>query len=133
MSIVSRWVIRQEHTVGPDDREVDGFLRGDVVERWISDACTAYLERCLVLQTLREQSGLEYRARPRAVADSTRLGQPAAVIVTAGTTEVRPTSFTIALRLRPTTGTGDVVNALWVMGLEDAETGEMCELGDDVR
>ena len=56
------------------------------------------------------------------------------MVVGAGATEIRPTSFTIAFRLRPTDGDGDdAINAACEVSLEDPETGEARELGNDIR
>ena len=56
------------------------------------------------------------------------------MIVGVGATEIRPTSFTIALRLRPTGGDGDAaINAVYEVSLEDPQTGEARELGNDIR
>jgi acyl-CoA thioesterase FadM len=56
------------------------------------------------------------------------------VIVTASTTEVRPSSFTIAVRIRPLGGDHDVAaNVSCVVHLEDRATGNAYELGKDIR
>jgi len=86
------------------------------------------------LRELQARSGLELRARVHHAPAPEQFGQPAEVIVGAGATEIRPTSFTIALRLRPTGGDGDAaVNVAYEVSLEDPQTGEACELGTDVR
>lgn len=132
--IVSRWVVLQEHAVRADDRDADGDVLDEVVERWIDEACTAYLDRCRTLHAVSDRGGLALRRRIGAVPPGARLARPAAVAVSAGAREVRPGSFTIAVRLRATGGTTDVaVNAACVVSLEDPATGETRELGEAVR
>jgi acyl-CoA thioesterase FadM len=61
-------------------------------------------------------------------------GRPATVVVSAGVTEVFPTAFTMAFRVRSYGQVGDnVVNATCRVALENPDTGTPCELGDDVR
>jgi acyl-CoA thioesterase FadM len=56
------------------------------------------------------------------------------VAVSAGVREVWPSSFAIAVRLRPLDGDRDTpVNASCVMALVDPAGGEPRELGDEVR
>jgi acyl-CoA thioesterase FadM len=134
MSFASRWVVLREFAVGPDDLDPDGVVRADAVERWMDETRAAYLERCPVLRELQERSGLELRARVHQAPAPERFGRPTDVIVGAGATEIRPTSFTIALRLQPTGGDGGAaVNAAYELSLEDPETGEARELGNDIR
>ena len=134
MSFASRWVVFREFAVGPDDFDSDGVVRAATVERWMDETRAAYLERCVVLRELQERSGLELRARVHQAPAPERFGQPTELIVGAGATEIRPTSFTIALRLRPTGGDVDAaVNAAYEVSLEDPQTGEARELGTDIR
>ena len=134
MSFASKWVVRRKYSVDPDDLDSDGVVRAEVVERWIADTRSAYLEHCVALRELEDRAGLELRARIHEAPAPERFGQPTAVIVGAGATEIRPTSFTIAFRLQPTDGDGDdAVNAACEVSLEDPETGDAYELGDGVR
>jgi hypothetical protein len=94
---VSRWVVAREHRVEPDDLDAAGDVRGEALEGWISGACDAYLERCAVLRDIGTQAGLTVRSRITTLPDAAGLGRPATVVVSAGATEVRPRSFTIAL------------------------------------
>ncbi|MDQ1511180.1 MAG: hypothetical protein QOG50_3024 [Actinomycetota bacterium] len=120
--------------MGPDDLDSHGVVRAEAVERWIAETRSAYLERCAGLRELQDRSGLELRARIHQAPAPERFGQPTAVIVGAGATEIRPTSFTIAFRLRPTDGDGDdAINATCEVSLEDPATGDACELGNGVR
>jgi acyl-CoA thioesterase FadM len=87
-----------------------------------------------VFGELQERSGLELRARTHQAPAPERFGRPTEVIVGAGATEIRPTSFTIAFRLRPTDGDGDdAINAACEVSLEDPATGEPIEFGSEVR
>jgi len=135
-SIVSRWVVRREHAVTDVDLELgdQGVLRDDAIERWIADARDAYLERCNVVQTMIEDSNLVLRTRAVEPLSGAQFGRPSTVVVSAGVTELFPTAFVMAFRVRSYGQVGDiVVNATCRVSLEDRATGEPCELGDDVR
>jgi hypothetical protein len=134
MSFASRWVVLRTFAVGPDDLDDRRVVRAEAVERWMAETRSAYLERCVVFRGLQDGAGLQLRARVHDAPAPERFGQPTAVIVGAGATEIRPTSFTISFRLRPTDGDGDdSINAACEVSLEDPETGEALELGDDIR
>src|SRR5438128_998436 len=134
MSFASRWVVVRKFSVGPDDLDARGAVRAEAVDRWLAETRDAYLEKCVVLRELRERSRSELRARLHDAPELARFGRPTAVIVGAGATEIRPTSFTIAFRLRPIDGDGDdAINAACEVSLEYPETGEPIELGNDIR
>jgi acyl-CoA thioesterase FadM len=134
MSFASKWVVLRKFAVAPGDLDSDGVVRAEAVERWLAETRTAYLEHCIVFCELQERSGLELRARIHSAPAAERFGTPTAIIVGAGATEIRPTSFTIAFRLRPIDGDGDdAINAACEVSLEDAETGEAHELGNEIR
>jgi acyl-CoA thioesterase FadM len=129
---VSRWTVLEEHPV--DGRDVDpaGSLHEQVVRRWADDAVSAYLTRCKVLEEMRQRSGLVMRRYLRPPSGPLT-GRPAAVVVTASATEVMPTSFTIALRLRPLGGMHeDAVGASCVIHLED-DAGKKVPLAREIR
>jgi hypothetical protein len=131
--IVSRWVVLREHAVGSDDVDAGGDVRDDVVARWVDDACAAYLDRCRGIREVQERDGLVLRTRVGALPPGARLGRPSAVAVSAGAREVRPSSFTIAIRVRAAGVETDVaVNVACVVSLEDPETGEARDLGAEV-
>jgi len=87
-----------------------------------------------VLDEMRVRDRLVLRAQVGALPPGARLGRPSAVAVSAGAREIRPSSFTIAVRLRASGSTTEVaVNVACVVSLEDPATGETRELGDDIR
>jgi acyl-CoA thioesterase FadM len=133
-SFVSRWVVSQRHEVAATDLDGGGFVRDDVIAGWIAEARVAYLDRCRALRELQEQRGSVLRWRDGGLPSGERLGRTDTVVVSAGATELRPTSFTMAFRVR-TYGSSDdaVVNTTCVASLEDPVTGEAGELGDTVR
>ncbi len=132
--LVSRWPVLQEHPVTVEDLDADGVVSDQSVARWVAAARSAYLDRCSLLRRVREGSGLELRDGVVRLPPGGSLGRPAAVVVTAGVRELRPSSFVIAVRLRPGGGDRDVaVNAACVMRLEDLTTGEVREIADEVR
>ncbi len=132
--IVSKWVVRREHAVGVDDVDANGNVLDKALARWVDEICAAYLDRCRVLNEIRDRHGLVLRSRVGPLPPGARLGRPSAVVVSAGAREVRRSSFTVALRLRAADGETDVaVDAACVVSLEDPGTGDTRELGDDVR
>lgn len=102
MSFVSRWPLLHEHHVTADDLDARGIVRAEVVTRWLHDARDEYL------------AGLQSLAAAASAADDARvptafaLDRPSLVLVTAGTREVFPDSFVVALRLRSFGGERDV-------------------------
>jgi len=131
--IMTRWPVLQEHAVTESDLDAEGTISDETVQRWVTAAQLAYLDRCPVLRE-REQSGLVLRHRPCALPRGALLGRPTDVVVTASATEVRLTSFTISVRLRPGGGDRELpVNATCVIDLEDELTGEARELGTEIR
>jgi acyl-CoA thioesterase FadM len=132
-AFVSRWPVLEEHPVTAGDLDAGGVVGDQSVARWVAAARSAYLDRCAALRR-RQGSGLELQVQTASLPPAAALGRAAAVVVTAGVREVWPSSFAIAVRLRPVGGDRDVaVNATCVMRLVDPATGEPRELGDEVR
>jgi hypothetical protein len=132
-TFMTRCVVLREHAVTPDTVDVDGALRDDVVAQWVEAARDAYLSECSVLGALRRERGLALDARVAGVPAASALGRPAAVVVSASATEVHPTSFTIALRLRPVGGGAERAwNITTVVSLRDGDD-RAHPLGDAVR
>jgi acyl-CoA thioesterase FadM len=132
--IVSRWVVRKSNEVTADALDANGAIRAGLLEQWVADARDAYLERCVTVQSMIEQSKLVARYRVVGLPGPEHFRRPTTVVVSAGVTELYPSSFTMAFRLR-SCGTDDdvVANATCEVSLEDPSTGEACELGDAVR
>jgi hypothetical protein len=134
VSFVSRWVEVREFTVAPADLASGGGVRAEVIDRWLTEARTAYLDHCIVLRELRERSGLELRIQFDHPPAPEPFGTPTSVIVGVGATEIHPTSFTMAFRVRAIHADGDrTINVTCAISLEDPETGDACELGHDIR
>jgi acyl-CoA thioesterase FadM len=134
MSFVSRWVEVREFTVTPGDLAAGGRVRTEAIGRWLAEARAAYLEHCVVLRELRKRSGLEIRAHFDQPPAPERFGTPTSIIIGVGATEIHPTSFTMAFRVRAIDADGDTaINLTCAVSLADPETGEACDLGDDIR
>ena len=132
-SFVSRWVVLQDHAVAADDVDANGAVRDDVLAGWITDARNEYLDQCRELRE-RQRAGLLIRMRDGAVPAGALSGRPTSVTVSAGATEMFPTSFTMAFRVRSYGSADDaVLNLTCTVSLEDPRTGEAPELGDAVR
>jgi acyl-CoA thioesterase FadM len=134
-AFVSRWPVLEEHPVAAGDLDAGGAVRDDSVARWVAAARSAYLDRCAALRRRQQATGLELQVESASLPPGASLGRrPAAVAVSAGVREVWPSSFAIAVRLRPDGGDRDVaVNGSVVMRLVDPASGEPRELGDEVR
>jgi len=129
----SRFVIAERHAVAADDLDPSGSVRGEVLERWIAAACDAYLEKCSVLADLAQREQGAVRVAPVAFPIAREVGKQAMVVVSAGATEFRPRSFTLAVRVRAMGGDDDVVlNLPYDVSVVD-RSGEAVELDDGVR
>lgn len=133
--IVTKWVVEEEHRVTTGDLTGDGLVREQTLLDWIDRARSLYLERCPLLRGRAEQPGVALRLGEPSGARAAGLGpRPEQVIVTASAKEIHPTSFTIAVRLRPIGGDTDrPLNVTCSVHLEDVATGTALELGRDIR
>ena len=132
-SIVSRWVVREAYPVCAEDLGADGTVSVVAVERWIASVLDVYLERCSALCAAADGSGRVLNF-DLSVLDAVPYGRPTTVVVSAGTTEVYPTSFTMAFRVRTYGGADDVVvNATCAVSIRDPDTGEAGEIDDAIR
>ena len=133
--MMTKWAVLREHQVTDGDLDADGTVADQAVGRWVDGACAAYLDGCaLLLRQARGRDGPQVRHRPAALPRGASLGRPASVVVTASATEIRPDSFTVAVRLRPVGGDREAaVNASCVVRLEDRATGAALPVGRDLR
>jgi acyl-CoA thioesterase FadM len=129
------WPVRQIHTVTAADLDAGGDVSDEALERWVSAACSEYLDRCSVLESLRAQSGLRLVRRDVRLPRGARLRSPDTVVASSSAPEVRPSSFTLAVRLRPRGGdeAGRAIDTTSLVWLEDPATGEAAHLGKRVR
>jgi hypothetical protein len=131
--IVSRWVVAQQHVVAADDLDDAGVVRGEARERWVADACAAYLDECTVLCDLASATDLTIRLNVAPLPEAALPGRPTSVVASAGANEFRPTSFTVSIRVRSGGGADDrVVDRRAEVALV-TEAGAETDLGDDVR
>jgi acyl-CoA thioesterase FadM len=129
--ILSKWLVLTEHPVTSADWTEEGVVSDDALQRWVEEARSAYLDHCKVLNG-RTDGAL--RLRDASPVRAAHLGSAEMVIVSATVTEVRPTSFTLAVRARPVGGDREMpVSITCTARLEDEETGEIVELGREIR
>jgi len=123
-----RWPVLQRHAVADADLDEVGSVRQEVLdERWVAEACAEYVGRCAALPP----AAVRQQAAPLPAGRVT--GRPATVVVTARATEVRPSSFTLTVRLRATGGAADrVAGTTCEVRLEDPATGDAVDLGEAV-
>ena len=130
---MTRWAVLREYPVTESDLDAAGTVADETLRRWVDDVRVAYLEQCSLLHQVRERDGLVLRHRTGTLPSAALLGRPARVFVTASVSEVRPSSFTVSVRLRPDGGDREMpLNAICVLRLEDAD-GEVRELGTGIR
>ena len=124
-----RWPVLQRHAVADADLDEDGAVRQDVLEGWVAEACAEYVGRCAALPP-----AAAVRQLPAPFPAGRLTGRPATVMVTARATEVRPSSFTLTVRVRASGGGEDdrVAGTMCVVRLEDPATGEPIDLGEAV-
>lgn len=131
---MTKWAVLQEHPVTESDLTQEGTVSDEAVERWIDAARQAYLDQCTALRRAREASGLDLMFRTGALPRGELFGRPVSVIVTASAKEFWPDSFRLSVRLRPCGEDRDVpVNVSGVVSLYDGATGEVRELGKEIR
>jgi hypothetical protein len=128
---MSKWSIGLDRVVGEAERDADGFVRADVLGRWLADAVEAYLAQCPRLHE--RAAGHTLVTRPGRQPRASLLGRPTEVLVTSSATEIRPAEFFVSVRVRPFGGDEDLpLNVVWQVSIEDAR-GEPRELGNEVR
>ena len=132
--IHSKWPVLRDHTVEASDLDADGIVRDECVSRWVAAAVNEYVDQCPRVLELASGAGSKLTQTPVAVPPGAAMGQAASVLVSAGATEVHPTSFTVAVRIRPI-GEDDhpPANATCVVRVDDVSTGEPRELGNAIR
>jgi hypothetical protein len=120
-SFMTRWSVLHEHGVEATDRDEDGDIRDTTVARWVDAACSAYLDQCASLPAPGPSGETRRRTEVVQVPVGAALGRPGAVVVSATATEVLPTEFVIAVRVRPVGGDDRAAgNARCVVRVEDA-------------
>jgi acyl-CoA thioesterase FadM len=133
-AMVRKWPVLLEQPVSADDLDADGAVRDDSVSRWVDAASADYLGRCALLQRVVRESGLELRAPITHRPPGASLGRPSSVVVSAGATEIRPDSFSIAVRLRPAGGDHEEArDATCLVRLHDPAGGDPHPITDALR
>jgi acyl-CoA thioesterase FadM len=129
--ISTRWVVLDQYPVTAAELDDEGRISDAAVERWVAAARDAYLDRCELLR--HPGPGIALRSRTVTHPPAAALGGPDMVAVSASAAEVRPTSFTISVRVRPGGDEGAPLNVTCVIRLEDEATGEARPLGEEIR
>lgn len=130
---VARWPVRQEHEVRQRDLDADGNVSASTLERWALDACSEYLDRCVVLQNWCVQSGLRLARHLSDMGAETPITRTRALAVSAGATEIRPKEIIVAVRVRALGGDAATANGRCTVTAEDPATGNPQELSVAVR
>jgi hypothetical protein len=132
-SFTTRWSVLHEHEVGATDRDDDGAIHDVAVARWVDAACSAYVDQCASLPARAGSGSPRLREEVVQLPAGAHLGQPAAVVVSASATEVLPTAFVVAVRIRPVGGdAAGAGNARCVVRIED-DSGTALPIGTAVR
>jgi acyl-CoA thioesterase FadM len=106
---LARWAVVVEMEASSNDIDAAGRPRHETVERWFEGARRSYLDRCLALREEVRSGRADVRVDDLRIACTGPIesGQPVLVAVTV--TELRPTSFDMALRVRGLGGPGTIV------------------------
>jgi hypothetical protein len=132
--IHTQWSVRDDHRVEPDDLDPDGRVGHRAADRWATQALVTYLEQCETLDRARTSAGLDLTRRRASGPEVMGLAPAPIVLVTATATEVFPTSFVVAVRVRPVGGDDDhPLDLSYSIQLEDPTTGDAQPLGTEVR
>jgi acyl-CoA thioesterase FadM len=107
--ILTRWAVVREGTVHASEVRRDGRPTDEAVRRWFADAREFYLDRC---RKLGEESRAG-RVRLSETAVDVPPGPPLiageTLLVAVSVTELRPSSFDMAFRVRGLSAGGSVV------------------------
>jgi acyl-CoA thioesterase FadM len=99
-AVLTRWPISVEILVLAGDVDEHGHPTDDALDRWFATAWDAYLHRC---QTLRDMLG-SCRTRlslgPLRLSSRRSVRPDDSVLVVLGATELRPSAFVLAFRVR---------------------------------
>jgi hypothetical protein len=121
-SFMTRWSVLVEQPVAAGDRDPQGGISDAAVARWVEGACASYLDQCAQLRSRARDQGITIRLDVGASPPGAVFGQASTVVVSASATEVFPTSFVVAVRLRALDGTdGSPGNATCTVTLVDPD------------
>ena len=117
--ILSTWPVVVELSLRAEDRDGDGFLTDEGIDRLFAEARAAYAAECpeLDLASVDVRDVVLRRGAVAAPGD--------AVLVGVAVVEVFPDTFTMDLRIRPAEGSGIAGSASCVVAPAGGVTGEL--------
>ena len=130
---LTRWAVVVETEASPSDIGADGCPRQEAVQRWFAAARTAYLDRCLSLSEEIRNGRVRVRIAALRVVLTGRIEQRQTILVAVSVTELRDTSFDMALRIRSLGDRGSIVaNGSCTLVLAEPRRGTVMTLPADV-
>ena len=108
-SIVSRWPVLVSTTIVADDLDTEGRLTQTAVRRLGDVAVAALVGKASLL------AAAGHTFAPTSAQLNGSFSGPGPVTVSAGPSEIYPSSFTVNLRIRPADGSGATVDAVWTV------------------
>lgn len=130
--MLSRWPVVQEILLGKGDVAADGSLDPRMVDRWLDIARDAYIRECRPLSSA-VASGI---FTLRSIGDRRRVSatfEGDAVLVAASVTEVRQSSFDMAVRVRSCADGDVVLDSVITFGLAKPMGNETLAIPPDVH
>jgi acyl-CoA thioesterase FadM len=133
-AILTRWPVVLEVAVLADDVGTDGRPRNDALVRWFALAWEEYLQRCPRLRDQLSRGGKRLSVGALRVS-SVRAVQVAETLrIAIATTELWPTAFEIAYRVRVLSrDAGPVANGRCSVSFVSVADGSPAAVPDDVR
>ena len=108
-SIVSRWPVLVTSSIAGDDLDAGGHLVQATVRRLGDAVVVALVDASPLL------AAAEHTFAPTSAQLNGSFSGPGPVTVSAGPSEIYPSSFTVNLRIRPADGSGATVDAVWMV------------------
>lgn len=132
--ILTRWAVAWETAVSADAIGADGRLSAPVLRRLFADGRRAYFERCPSLREELHGDRIRLQEEALRVDPTEPLGSVRSVLVAVSVTELRPTSFDMALRVRSLGDDGSLVaNGRCTLVFMDATAGTPVRMTEAVR
>jgi acyl-CoA thioesterase FadM len=130
---LARWAVVVETEASPSDIDPDGCPRQEAVHRWFAEARAAYLDRCLHLSEEVRRGRVRVRVDALRMVPTGGIEPSQTILVAVTVTELRDTSFDMALRVRSLGDRGSVVaNGSCTLVLEGPKRGAALTLPDAV-
>lgn len=122
--IITRWPVVRETAVVPEDLGLESRPNDAALQRWFDGALGAYLERCASLRASLESGAMRLVTSRPSFDRLAPLSPGDTVLVAVSVTELRSSSFDVAMRIRHAAeGGSGAMNGRCRVALVDIATG----------